>query len=197
QSEMRFHEYQKCFLLLPHILHLHHLLKTFKEESTPGIAISQKLCDVDGELIRLQIWDFGGQEIMHSMHRFFLTERTLYVIVINARDNTQDERAEYWLNNVKNFANGCPVIMVLNKMDQNPTASINERLLRNDYPQIVKIIKMSAMKDNVEKFGELMSTVISTIRTFDSYAMDFPVSWNKIKIRLMEMQWIFRYLGIK
>ncbi|WP_287643161.1 COR domain-containing protein [Blautia sp.] len=164
-----------------------HLLKTFKEESTPGIAISQKLCDVDGELIRLQIWDFGGQEIMHSMHRFFLTERTLYVIVINARDNTQDERAEYWLNNVKNFANGCPVIMVLNKMDQNPTASINERLLRNDYPQIVKIIKMSAMKDNVEKFGELMSTVISTIRTFDSYAMDFPVSWNKIKIRLMEM----------
>lgn len=48
-----------------------HLLKTFKEESTPGIAISQKLCDVDGELIRLQIWDFGGQEIMHSMHRFF------------------------------------------------------------------------------------------------------------------------------
>lgn len=118
---------------------------------------------------------------------FFLTERTLYVIVINARDNTQDERAEYWLNNVKNFANGCPVIMVLNKMDQNPTASINERLLRNDYPQIVKIIKMSAMKDNVEKFGELMSTVISTIRTFDSYAMDFPVSWNKIKIRLMEM----------
>lgn len=47
------------------------LLKQFKEESTPGIAISQKLCVIDKENVRLQIWDFGGQEIMHSMHRFF------------------------------------------------------------------------------------------------------------------------------
>ena len=163
------------------------LLEFFKEESTPGIAISQKSCNIAGEMIRLQIWDFGGQEIMHSMHRFFLTERTLYVIVINARDNTQDERAEYWLNNVKNFANGCPVIIVLNKMDQNPTASINERLLRNDYPQIVDIMKVSALKDDSLKFRNLMETVISTIKKFDSYAMDFPVSWNQIKIKLTDM----------
>ena len=163
------------------------LLTEFKEESTPGIAISQKLCVIDKENIRLQIWDFGGQEIMHSMHRFFLTERTLYVIVINARDNTQDERAEYWLNNVKNFANGCPVIIVLNKMDQNPTASINERLLRNDYPQIVQILKMSALKDLSEDFGKLMNNIVETVKNFDSYAMDFPVSWNKIKTTLEEM----------
>lgn len=163
------------------------VLTDFAEESTPGIAISPKECIIDGEDIRLQIWDFGGQEIMHSMHRFFLTERTLYVVVINARDNTQDERAEYWLNNVKSFANGCPVIIVLNKMDQNPTASINERLLRNDYPQIVRIMKMPALKDNCECFGGLMEEIISTVRTFDSYAMDFPVSWNQIKTTLTEM----------
>ncbi len=163
------------------------VLTDFAEESTPGIAISPKECTIDGEDIRLQIWDFGGQEIMHSMHRFFLTERTLYVVVINARDNTQDERAEYWLNNVKSFANGCPVIIVLNKMDQNPTASINERLLRNDYPQIVRIMKMSALKDDSASFGGLMEEIISTVRTFDSYAMDFPVSWNNIKTILTEM----------
>lgn len=163
------------------------VLTEFAEEATPGIAIKSKECIIDGEDIRLQIWDFGGQEIMHSMHRFFLTERTLYVVVINARDNTQDERAEYWLNNVKSFANGCPVIIVLNKMDQNPTASINERLLRNDYPQIVRIMKMSALKDDCASFGGLMEEIISTVRTFDSYAMDFPVSWNNIKTTLTEM----------
>ncbi len=173
--------------IIKRILEDNQKLLHFNEESTPGIAISQKLCIVDHENIRLQIWDFGGQEIMHSMHRFFLTERTLYVIVINARDNTQDERAEYWLNNVKNFANGCPVIMVLNKMDQNPTASINERLLKDDYPQIIQILKMSALKDSREAFGKLMEHVIASIKSFDSYAMDFPLSWNKIKTTLEDM----------
>lgn len=174
--------------IIKRIMKDNQILSHFKEESTPGIAISQKLCIVDQENIRLQIWDFGGQEIMHSMHRFFLTDRTLYVIVINARDNTQDERAEYWLNNVKNFANGCPVIMVLNKMDQNPTASINERLLRDDYPQIIQILKMSALRDSSEVFGQLMDQIVASVKSFDSYAMDFPLSWNKIKTTLEEMR---------
>lgn len=163
-------------------------LDRFKQESTPGIAISQKHCVIGEENICLQIWDFGGQEIMHSMHRFFLTDRTLYIIVINARDNTQDERAKYWLNNVKNFACGCPVIIVLNKMDQNPTASINERLLMRDYPQIIKTLKMSALNDTKEEFSHLLSTIVSVVKTFDSYAMDFPISWNKIKTTLTEMK---------
>lgn len=163
------------------------ILQQFKEEATPGIAISQKTCEIDRENVRLQIWDFGGQEIMHSMHRFFLTDRTLYVIVVNARDNTQDERAQYWLNNVKNFANGCPIILVLNKIDQNPTASLNERMLRIDYPQIKEIIKMSALKSPQEEFARLMENIVASVRMFDSYAMEFPVSWNRIKTALEEM----------
>lgn len=163
------------------------LLEQFEEEATPGIAISQKSCEIDRENVRLQIWDFGGQEIMHSMHRFFLTDRTLYVIVVNARDNTQDERAQYWLNNVKNFADGCPIILVLNKIDQNPTASLNERMLRTDYPQIKEIIKMSALKSPQEEFAKLMEDIVASVRMFDSYAMEFPVSWNRIKTALEEM----------
>lgn len=162
--------------------------KEFKEESTPGIAISPKDCFIDNEIVKLQIWDFGGQEIMHSMHRFFLTERTLYVIVVNARDNTQDERAQYWLNNIKSFANGCPVIIVLNKMDQNPSATLNERLLKNDYPQIADIIKFSALNDNKELFSDLVNRILKLVRTFDSYAMDFPISWNQVKTTLTEME---------
>lgn len=163
-------------------------LKDFKQDSTPGIAISSKDCFIDDECVKLQIWDFGGQEIMHSMHRFFLTERTLYVIVVNARDNTQDERAQYWLNNIKSFANGCPVILVLNKMDQNPSATLNERLLKNDYPQIAEVIKLSALNDDKESFCYLLNNILKLVKSFDSYAMDFPISWNKIKSTLTEMK---------
>jgi hypothetical protein len=31
------------------------------------------------------IWDFGGQEIQHSTHQFFLTTRSLYLLVVDAR----------------------------------------------------------------------------------------------------------------
>ena len=174
--------------IIKRIIQDNEVLSEFRENSTPGIAISQKDCNIGNEYVKLQIWDFGGQEIMHSMHRFFLTERTLYVIVVNARDNTQDERAQYWLNNIKSFANGCPVIIVLNKMDQNPSATLNERLLKNDYPQIADVIKLSALKDSKDYFQGLLNKILKLVRTFDSYAMDFPVSWNQIKMTLTEMK---------
>ncbi|MCI8326693.1 MAG: GTP-binding protein [Lachnospiraceae bacterium] len=163
-------------------------ISQFCEQATPGIKISQEHYQIESEEVCLQIWDFGGQEIMHSMHRFFLTDRTLYVIVLNSRDNTQDERAKYWLNNIKSFANGCPVILVLNKMDQNPSASLNERLLMNDYPQIVTTLKMSALEDEKRKFHELTEQILSTVKEFDSYAMEFPVSWSRVKNILSGMR---------
>ncbi|MHC4476677.1 MAG: leucine-rich repeat domain-containing protein [Planctomycetota bacterium] len=32
--------------------------------------------------IKLNVWDFGGQEIMHATHQFFLTKRSLYILVL-------------------------------------------------------------------------------------------------------------------
>ena len=34
------------------------------------------------ERVRLNVWDFGGQEIMHATHQFFLTTRSLYLVVL-------------------------------------------------------------------------------------------------------------------
>ena len=157
-------------------------------QATPGIDIVPKQCVIGNEYMNLQLWDFGGQDILHSMHRFFLTDRTLYIVVINARDNTQNERARYWLNNIKSFADGCPVIIVLNKMDQNPSAGLNETLLKSDFPQIKAMLRMSALNDERDKFDLLNEKIFETVKTFDSYAMEFPVSWNKIKVALTEMQ---------
>ncbi len=35
--------------------------------------------------MRLNAWDFGGQEIYHATHQFFLTNRSLFLLVWNAR----------------------------------------------------------------------------------------------------------------
>lgn len=50
--------------------------------------------------LRLNTWDFGGQEIYHATHQFFLTQRSLYVIVWNARLGVEQARLDYWLKTI-------------------------------------------------------------------------------------------------
>ena len=166
----------------------------FHEGATPGIVIRDKEYDIGDRRVQVHYWDFGGQEILHSMHRIFLTGRTLYVVLVNARDNTQNDRARYWLHNIRSFANGAPVLMVLNKTDQNPNASLNESDLKEMYPDLVGVVRLSALNDSEEEFNRKLTErlqeevgKIDTIRTF------FPRKWKIVKERLegMEKPYIF------
>ena len=76
---------------------------TFDPESkkTEGIQITQWPIRLnDAEDIKLHVWDFGGQEIMHSTHQFFLTERSLYLLVYNGPQKLDRElSSEHSKNN--------------------------------------------------------------------------------------------------
>ena len=63
------------------------------EYKTEGISIRDWGMTIGEDLVNVHIWDFGGQEIMHSTHQFFLTHRSLYLIVLNGRDDRQDADA--------------------------------------------------------------------------------------------------------
>jgi internalin A len=89
--------------------------KEFKR--TPGINITKWSVQVDNDQVQAHIWDFGGQEIMHGTHRFFMTERALYLILLSGREGTEDHDAEYWLSLVRSFAGDVPRIILLNKWD--------------------------------------------------------------------------------
>lgn len=72
------------------------------EKKTEGICISEwKLRLRGSEEIRLNLWDFGGQEIMHATHQFFLSQRSLCLLVLEGRQGAED--AEYWLKLIESF----------------------------------------------------------------------------------------------
>lgn len=162
----------------------------FNGEATPGIAIEDKDYILpDGRDVQVHFWDFGGQEILHSMHRIFLTDRTLYVVMINARNNTQDTQARYWLHNVSSFAPGCPVLLVLNQIDQNPNASVNERSLMKLYPNLKGIIRLSALTFDQETFNrEFRDKILEEIAGFESLDAFFPAEWKKTMDRVRRME---------
>ena len=165
----------------------------FDGQSTPGIVIRNKDYDLkDYDLgdrkFQVHYWDFGGQEIMHSMHRIFLTGRTMYVILLNARDDTQSDRARYWLHNVKSFAPDSPVLLVLNKIDQNENASVDEIDLRSRYDKLTQIVRLSAKEFSQKEFNDSFTKVLlNEIQNSGYLDFQWPNSWKNVKEELENM----------
>ena len=162
--------------------------ENFDGRATPGIVIQDKEYELDGKKILVHFWDFGGQEILHSMHRMFLTERTLYVVIINARDDTQDDRARYWLHNIKSFAGSAPVLLVLNKIDQNPNASIDTPHLQKTYEGLRDVVRMSALEYSREDFNRTFTdALLRQVQELGTLGTLWPKSWLSLKTGLETM----------
>lgn len=157
-------------------------LDEFENQSTPGIEITVNTMQLEDSDIVVNYWDFGGQEIQHSMHRMFLTERTIYVVFLNARQDPLDDRARYWLENICSFAQDAPVLLVINKMDQNERPKFNEDGLKNDYgSRIKKIVRMSALRDEPETFmDELQGSINEIIKELPTVCSKVPRSWKAL-----------------
>ena len=72
----------------------------------------------NGRRFRLNVWDFGGQEIYHATHQFFLTRRSLYLLVDDTRKDhksVSDEGFKYWLELIDVFGGHSPVLIFQNE----------------------------------------------------------------------------------
>lgn len=133
---------------------------TFKlddEESTEGININSwiipnhEIIETNDKIQRdfqINIWDFGGQEIYHSTHQFFLTKRSMYMLVTESRKEDSYDDFFYWLNIIKLLGDKSPVIIVLNKSDQ-PTKELPIKDYKETFTNIVAFQKLS-LKEGYE-----------------------------------------------
>ncbi len=156
------------------------LYDTFDPRSskTNGIAVERWSVPVDEQSIDLNIWDFGGQEIMHATHRLFMTRRSLYVVVIDARSGERASRLEYWLRLVQSVAPDAPVLVVSNKVDEHP-ADLDQARWRRDYSQIVGFAATScATGDGITELREQISVQLRHIPHIHD---ELPHSWAAVK----------------
>lgn len=163
--------------------------ESFSGSATPGIAIENKEYEIEGQKVQVHFWDFGGQDILYSMHRMFLTKRTLYVILVDARNESKGTQAREWLDTVKSFAGDAPVLLVVNKTDQNPAASIDEEMLQRKYSNLKKVVYMSALKDTREEFNtRFTDSMLELIRKSGFLEIKWPKKWTQVKSGLQNMQ---------
>jgi internalin A len=156
-------------------------------KKTEGIKITEwpLMVGEKRDYVRLNVWDFGGQEIMHATHQFFLTERSLYLLVLSGREGVEDADAEYWLKLIQSFGGNSPVVIVLNKIKEHPF-DVNRNALLRKYPFICEFVKTDC--EDATGIKELRSIVERETDRLEHLRDAFPASWFSIKDRLAGMK---------
>lgn len=155
------------------------------EKKTDGIDIQRWQVTVNGQNIQLNMWDFGGQEIMHATHQFFLTKRSIYLLVLDARLNEEENRVEYWLKMIQSFGGDSPVIVVGNKIDQQPL-DLDRRGLQIEYPQIRAFVETScATRQGINSLKDVITREVGALKHIHDQIL---LTWFAIRTRLEQMK---------
>lgn len=134
--------------------------------------------------IKINFWDFGGQEILYSTHQFFLTKRSIYLLVWEPRSDTEIESFEYWLNIIKRLSSNSPVIVVMNKADVR-IKQIDEDSLKRKFPDILNFHQVSCLTK--EGIPLLVQSIKQAISLLPHIGDRLPSSWDKIRYKLQEL----------
>ncbi|ELS00329.1 small GTP-binding protein domain protein [Xenococcus sp. PCC 7305] len=148
---------------------------------TDGIDIENWKIEIEDKELQVNIWDFGGQEIMHSTHQFFLTERSLYLLIVDTTQSEEENRIEYWLKIIQSFGKDAPVILVGNKADQHPF-DIDKNGLKKKYSQIKDFFEISCETgEGIPELAEFVKQEINQLEHIDDL---LPLPWFNIKQKL-------------
>jgi internalin A len=162
-----------------------------KESITEGISInrwqiSNKRSKSENQesKIQLNLWDFGGQEIMHATHQFFLTKRSLYLLILDSRTSQEDNRVEYWLKIIQAFGGESPILIIGNKIDQRHL-DLDRTGLQKKYPNIVGILETSAATG--AGIEELKAAITEQVNNLPHVRDLLPETWFTVKTKLEEL----------
>ena len=129
--------------------------------------------------IKVHFWDFGGQDLMQATHQMFYSVRSLYVLVLNAREEPE---AEDWLKHIESFGGESPILVVINKIDENQNYDVNRKSLREKYRGIRDFYRISCKtEEGIEGFSRRLQEELSKVELVRSL---WGRDWLKVKEEL-------------
>ena len=181
-----------------------------QEPSTHAIqlrthALNTLATEKSYDLVQLNIWDFGGQDIYHSTHRVFmqtqavflllwdvLTEQALYQKDENTPQKTsgyQDTRHSLmdWLSYVETLSKDSPVIVVQTKrgalgQEQDPP---NKATIQEKYGTCLKgflSVESSEKSKYQNGLAELLNRLTGVVETeMKKGCTNLPTSWWQVQ----------------
>lgn len=169
-----------------------------KKSATVGIAIDKWKLHKNETDYKINIWDFGGQWLQQQVHKFFITNESLYVILLKPRT---EDKPDVWLNWIKVYAPNSKAIIVVNRMDdlEDQAFSLTENTLQKEYPFIVGFHYISLRDANfktiqpakllVEKLREDIEEELTNLPNINTKT---PQNYFDLKIELEDKIFIDR-----
>jgi GTPase SAR1 family protein len=147
------------------------------QETTHGILIRSLALPHPTQAdatMQLMAWDFGGQEIYHATHQFFLTNRSLFLLVWNARHGYEQGRLYQWLDTIHALAPDSPVLLVATWIDER-SADLPLADLCRKYPQIVGHYAVS--NKTGQGIDDLRQAIAAAAAALPLMGEKWPTTW--------------------
>lgn len=153
------------------------------ENSTHGIDIhsyifKRKIGSEEAN-ITSYMWDFGGQEIYHDTHQFFLTPQSLYILVGDTRK--EDTSFDWWLHTISLLGDNSPVIIVMNEKEDR-AHQLDETQLKKTFPNIRQILSVNPATNRGMK--GLREALEDQIVSLEHVGQEVPKKWMEIRAKM-------------
>jgi len=131
---------------------------------------------------RINIWDFGGQEIYKATHRFFLTNRSLYALVADNR--REDTDFNYWLHITEMFGGDSPLIIVQNEKQQR-RRDLDILIMRGRFKNICsEVIDVNFKEKSNGRLQKLEREIRQQLIKLPHVGNCVPAKWTLIRSEL-------------
>ncbi|OQV15651.1 Leucine-rich repeat serine/threonine-protein kinase 1 [Hypsibius exemplaris] len=154
--------------------------------STVGIDLGEWVCSVDGvHDVTFRTWDFAGQREYYATHQYFLSRRSIYLVVWNMMDGVAGIReVTQWLVNIQARAPSSPVIIVGTHLDEirgtknapdlveDLKREVRQRFMgvidadKHGLPRVIGCIEVSSKtRANIAQLGRMVAETAWEIRS--------------------------------
>ncbi|HAS41853.1 MAG TPA: hypothetical protein DCS93_15340 [Microscillaceae bacterium] len=166
------------------------------EKSTIGITVEEGWAFpyVNNQEVNFKanLWDFGGQEIQYMLHQFFLTPRSLYVLL--ADDRKQNTNFPYWFHIIQMLGKGedqtqSPVLVVLNENNHVSITNFDLFLYRRQYKELNIKLQEVDFSENDERFFSLINQIQQMLSDLPHIGKaQLPANWVEIRKELQNRE---------
>jgi internalin A len=165
------------------------------EPQTHGVHVEDMMLehpDTPEVRMRISTWDFGGQLEYRATQRFYLTERSLFVLVWNARARWRDGKLLAWLDSITARAPQAPVLVVATHVDDASAALLPDDL-RSTYPSVVGIHQVdSRTRRGIDELREMIREFAARLPLM---GVEWPRSWVRAVDAIQELPGVRASIG--
>ncbi len=136
------------------------------------------------------IWDFGGQDVYYPVHRFFLTENAVFVLLASTRQTTHN--FDYWIPTIFQFGGKSPIILGQTCHDGNKVAWNDLGFyMGSDNFNIIKTGALPYQELNLvnknEGLVKIKKTIVEQLTSLPHYGKGVPKTWVTVRDKIAAM----------